>query len=55
MSAVQWGTVSTWVASVGTVAAVSLALWEARGLETVTGTDCYWLGNHADVISALVD
>jgi hypothetical protein len=30
MSAVQWGTVSTWVASVGTVAAVSLALWEAR-------------------------
>ena len=31
MSAVQWGTVSTWVASVGTVAAVSLALWEARG------------------------
>jgi hypothetical protein len=31
MSAVQWGTVSTWVAGVGTVAAVSLALWEARG------------------------
>jgi hypothetical protein len=31
MSAVQWGTVSTWVASIGTVAAVSLALWEARG------------------------
>ncbi len=31
MSVVQWGTVSTWVASVGTVAAVSLALWEARG------------------------
>ena len=31
MSAVQWGTVSTWVASVGTVAAVSLALWVARG------------------------
>jgi hypothetical protein len=31
MSAVQWGTVSTWVASVGTVAAVSLALWEVRG------------------------
>ena len=31
MSAVQWGTVSTWVASVGTVAAVSFALWEARG------------------------
>ncbi len=31
MSAVQWGTVSTWVASVGTVTAVSLALWEARG------------------------
>ena len=31
MSAVQWGTVSTWVAAVGTVAAVSLALWEARG------------------------
>jgi hypothetical protein len=30
MSAVQWGTVSTWVASVGTVAAVSLALWEAQ-------------------------
>lgn len=31
MSAVQWGTVSTWVAGIGTVAAVSLALWEARG------------------------
>jgi hypothetical protein len=31
VSAVQWGTVSTWVAGVGTVAAVSLALWEARG------------------------
>jgi hypothetical protein len=31
MSAVQWGTVSSWVAGVGTVAAVSLALWEARG------------------------
>jgi hypothetical protein len=31
MSAVQWGTVSTWVAAVGTVAAVSLALWGARG------------------------
>ena len=31
MSAVQWGSVSTWVAGVGTVAAVSLALWEARG------------------------
>jgi hypothetical protein len=31
MSAVQWGTVSTWVAGFGTVAAVSLALWEARG------------------------
>jgi hypothetical protein len=31
MSAVQWGTVSTWVAGVGTVAAVSLALWEAAG------------------------
>jgi hypothetical protein len=31
MSAVQWGTVSTWVAAVGTVAAVSLALWAARG------------------------
>ena len=31
MSAVQWGTVSTWVASVGTVAAVSLALWQTRG------------------------
>jgi hypothetical protein len=31
MSAVQWGTVSTWVAAVGTVAAVSLALWVARG------------------------
>jgi predicted MFS family arabinose efflux permease len=30
MSAVQWGTVSTWVAAVGTVAAVYLALWEAR-------------------------
>jgi len=31
MSAVQWGTVATWVAGVGTVSAVSLALWEARG------------------------
>ena len=31
MSAVQWGSVATWVASVGTVAAVSFALWEARG------------------------
>jgi hypothetical protein len=31
MSAVQWGTVATWVAGAGTVAAVSLALWEARG------------------------
>ena len=31
MSAVQWGTVSTWVAAVGTVAAVSLALWVAWG------------------------
>lgn len=31
MSAVQWGTVATWVAGVGTVVAVSLALWEARG------------------------
>jgi hypothetical protein len=31
MSAMQWGTVSTWVAAVGTVTAVSLALWEARG------------------------
>jgi hypothetical protein len=31
MNAVQWGSVATWVASVGTVAAVSLALWEARG------------------------
>jgi hypothetical protein len=31
MSAVQWGTVATWVASVGTVTAVSFALWEARG------------------------
>jgi len=31
MSAVQWGTVSTWVAAVGTVAAVSLALWGAQG------------------------
>jgi hypothetical protein len=31
MSAVQWGTVSTWVAGIGTIAAVSLALWEARG------------------------
>jgi hypothetical protein len=31
MSAVQWGTVSTWVAAVGTVAAVSLALWGTRG------------------------
>jgi len=31
MSAVQWGSVATWVAGVGTVAAVSLALWEARG------------------------
>jgi hypothetical protein len=30
MSAVQWGTVATWVAGVGTVVAVSLALWEAR-------------------------
>ena len=30
MSAVQWGTVSTWVAAVGTVTAVSLALWETR-------------------------
>jgi hypothetical protein len=30
MSAVQWGTVATWVAGVGTVSAVSLALWEAR-------------------------
>jgi hypothetical protein len=31
MSAVQWGTVSTWVAAVGTVTAVSLALWDVRG------------------------
>jgi hypothetical protein len=31
MSAVQWGSVATWVAGAGTVAAVSLALWEARG------------------------
>ena len=31
MSAVQWGSVATWVAGVGTVSAVSLALWEARG------------------------
>jgi hypothetical protein len=31
MSGVQWGTVSTWVAGFGTVAVVSLALWEARG------------------------
>jgi hypothetical protein len=31
MSAVQWGSVSTWVAGLGTVAAVSVALWEARG------------------------
>jgi len=30
MSAVQWGTVSTWVAAIGTVTAVSLALWETR-------------------------
>jgi hypothetical protein len=30
MSAVQWGSVATWVAGVGTVSAVSLALWEAR-------------------------
>ena len=30
MSAVQWGTVATWVSGVGTVAAVSFALWEAR-------------------------
>jgi hypothetical protein len=30
MSAVQWGTVSTWVAAVGTVTAVSFALWETR-------------------------
>jgi predicted lipoprotein len=31
MSAVQWGSVATWVAGFGTVAAVSFALWEARG------------------------
>jgi len=30
VSAVQWGTVATWVAGAGTVTAVSLALWEAR-------------------------
>ena len=28
-AAVQWGSVATWVASVGTVTAVSLALWRA--------------------------
>lgn len=27
---VQWGSVATWVAAVGTVTAVSLALWQAR-------------------------
>jgi hypothetical protein len=31
MSAVQWGSVSQWVAAVGTVSAVSVALWEANG------------------------
>jgi hypothetical protein len=31
MSAVQWGSVATWLAGAGTVAAVSFALWEARG------------------------
>jgi hypothetical protein len=31
VSAVQWETVSPWVASVGTVAAASLALWVAWG------------------------
>jgi hypothetical protein len=30
MSAIQWGSVATWVAGVGTVSAVSLALWESR-------------------------
>ena len=30
MSAVQWGSVATWVAGFGTVSAVSFALWEAR-------------------------